>query len=90
MVQIASLLNIPAGRLKIPAKSLGIVSGDGKTPLRQALDNLCGVRSRAVQLARVWREMPGDLEVAALLEVMRQVQRDSCRWVRYATQSKLS
>ena len=84
MGQIAMLLDIPASRLKIPAKSLldGGLMPD--SPLRQALHTACSVRSRVEQLAGVWREMPGDLELNVMLELMTQVQTDSYRWVRCA------
>ena len=74
MGQIAMLLDIPASRLKIPAKSLldGGLMPD--SPLRQALHTAC---SRVEQLAGVWREMPGDLELNVMLELMTKVQTDS-------------
>ena len=82
MGEIARLLKIPSSRLKIPANSLGSMPNTANTPLRQALDVACRMRSGVERLAGVWREKPGDLELSAVLEVTRQLQRDSYRWVR--------
>ena len=80
--QIARLLEIPPSRLKIPANSLVTGGDETNTPLREALNTACGVRSRVEALAGVWREMPRDLELIVVLKVMRHIQRDSYRWVR--------
>ena len=80
--QIARLLEIPPSRLKIPANSLVTGGDETNTPLREALNTACGVRSRVEALAGVWQEMPRDLELIVVLKVMRHIQRDSYRWVR--------
>ena len=79
VAQIAHFLDISASSSTFSHITTSIATN---TALRQALETTCRIRDRVVSLSDLRREMAGDVEVNALLQVLKYNLRDSCHWVR--------
>ena len=79
VAQIAHFLDVPASSPTLSHITTSIATN---TALRQALETTCRIRDRVMSLSDLRREMVGDIEVNALLQVLKYTLRDSCHWVR--------
>ena len=78
VAQIAHFLDIPASS---PTLSQITASWETKTALRQALETTCRIRDRVESLADLQQELPDDIEVNVMLQVLKHTLEDSCHWV---------
>lgn len=72
VAQIARTLKIPVTRLPLE---------ETKTEQRQALNTTCKIRDHIESLEDLGQEMANDIEVNALLVVLKHHQQDACYWV---------
>lgn len=70
--QIARTLNVPVTRTQLEAD---------KAELRLALNTTCNIRNHIESLEDLRQEMADDVEVNAMLVVLKHHQQDACHWV---------
>ena len=88
IAKIADILGIPTGNqlssqeVSMHTLSLKTTLEGTTTAQREALDTTCGLTDRVETLADLQRDISNDVEINALLLVLKQLQKDSCHWVR--------
>ena len=70
-----------ANSLQLPAQRWDELTSTGDVPLRTALEMTCTLHSHVNTFSRLQRELPNDIEVNAVYEVLKQNRNNSCHWV---------